>query len=166
MEMIQRPHSGQMVEGKRRRKFQEFNLMGSGLQVKDVDMGRMESPCPSAGDSVVLAWEGYTVNFKGLPFETRKLREMARVEGDPLRFRVGDGSVIPGIDEAVRSMREGGVRQVIVPVELGYDADKHLRPWPSTFSGQRTLNFVLDSTGGVMDKTLLFNVKLKRIYRD
>jgi len=163
MEMIQRPHSSQQVEGKRRRKFPDFELTKSGLQVKDVDPGR-GSLFPSHGDTVVLSWEGYTVNYKGLPFETRKLQERAKVEAEPLRFKVGDGSVIPGIDEAVRSMREGGIRQVIVPVELGYDAEKSLGPRPSTFSGQRALDFVLDNTGGLMDKTLLFNMKLKHIY--
>eukprot|EP00414_Alexandrium_minutum_P008579 CAMPEP_0113832092 /NCGR_PEP_ID=MMETSP0328-20130328/7195_1 /TAXON_ID=39455 /ORGANISM="Alexandrium minutum" /LENGTH=64 /DNA_ID=CAMNT_0000800283 /DNA_START=1 /DNA_END=195 /DNA_ORIENTATION=+ /assembly_acc=CAM_ASM_000350 len=62
-------------------------------------------------------------------------------------------------------MKEGGVRQMIVPVELGYDKAKTLLPRPSTFSGQRALDFVLDSNGGLMDKTLLINIALKRIYK-
>jgi len=165
MEMIQRPHSSQRVEGKRRRKFPDFALTKSGLQLRDVDPGRPGSPSPGLGDTVVISWEGYTINYKGLPFETRRLQERSRVEVEPLRFKVGDGSVIAGIDEAVRSMREGGVRQVVVPVEMGYDAEKRLGPRPSTFSGQRALNFVLDNTGGLMDKTLLFNMKLKHVYR-
>ncbi len=40
----------------------------------------------------------------------------------PFSFRVGTGSVIAGWDEAVRSMRIGGRRIIIVPPALGYGA--------------------------------------------
>ncbi|CAK0795769.1 unnamed protein product [Prorocentrum cordatum] len=89
---------------------------------------------------------------------------MSKVQVEPLRFKVGDGTVIPAIDEAVRGMREGGVRQLIVPVELGYDQEKKLQPRPSTFSGQRALDFVIDNKGGLIDKTLLINLDLKKVY--
>jgi len=82
---------------------------------------------------------------------------------EPLRFKVGDGTVIPAIDEAVRTMHQEGLRQLIVPVELGYDAEKKLLPRPSTFSGQRALDFVMDNQG-LIDKTLLINVRLKKVY--
>jgi peptidylprolyl isomerase len=41
---------------------------------------------------------------------------------DPYSFRVKNGEVIPGFDEAVMGMRRGGRRQVIIPSELGYGA--------------------------------------------
>ena len=71
------------------------------------------------------------------------------------------GSVIPGIDEAVRSMQPGAIRRVLVPVELGYPEDGFARigPKPSTFSGERALDFVLSSKA-MMDKTLMFDLKL------
>lgn len=40
----------------------------------------------------------------------------------PLRFRVGDRSMIPAFDAAVRDMRVGGARQLVVPPRLGYGA--------------------------------------------
>lgn len=40
----------------------------------------------------------------------------------PLRFRVGDRSMIPAFDVAVREMRAGGTRQLVVPPRLGYGA--------------------------------------------
>lgn len=66
----------------------------------------------------------------------------------------------------MKSMKPGGIRQVLVPYgALGYPADdaSHNRvgPKPSTFSGQRALNFVLENQR--VDRTLLFNVKLVRI---
>ena len=59
-----------------------------------------------------------------------------------------------------------GVRQVLVPYgELGYPADDlphdRVGPKPTTFSGQRALNFVLENPR--VDRTLLFNVKLVRV---
>mmetsp|Transcript_10848 Transcript_10848/g.27994 ORF Transcript_10848/g.27994 Transcript_10848/m.27994 type:complete len:259 (-) Transcript_10848:490-1266(-) len=164
MEYIQRPHTNEKVPAKRRKRFPDFDLTSSGLQVKELDPGRPEAPSPGLGDVVVMDWEGYAMNYKGLPFETRKMQEAAKVEMQPLRFKVGDGTVIPAIDEVVRSMHEGSVKRLIVPVELGYDAEKKLLPRPCTFPGQRTLDFVLDGTGA-MDKTLLFNVKLRRVYK-
>lgn len=152
-------------EGKRRKKFPDFQLTPSGLQVKDATLGKPDFPEPQYGDTVVVGWEGYTINYFGRPFETHKLQELDGVISEPLRFKVGDKTVIPAIDEAVRHMREGGVRQLIVPVELGYDKEKRLLPRPSTFSGQRALDFVLDNDGGLMDKTLLINIDLKRVYR-
>lgn len=47
--------------------------------------------------------------------------DAARPE-DPLRFRVGDRQVIVALDEAVRTMRAGGTRQLVVPPRLGYGA--------------------------------------------
>lgn len=44
--------------------------------------------------------------------------------------------VIPAIEEAVASMKAGGIRRIIVPVELGYPNNDFNQqgPKPSTFS--------------------------------
>ena len=78
--------------------------------------------------------------------------------------------VIPGLEEALVGMKEGGIRRVIVPVELGYplnrkqlpDFDLGVGPVPTTFAGRRALGFVLGNEG-LIDKTLLFDVELKRL---
>jgi FKBP-type peptidyl-prolyl cis-trans isomerase len=50
-------------------------------------------------------------------------REVDRAEVErPLRFRIGDESMIPALDAAVREMRAGGARQLVVPPRLGYGA--------------------------------------------
>ena len=44
--------------------------------------------------------------------------------------------MIPAVEEALASMREGGIRRIVVPVELGYpNNDMNAQgPTPSTFS--------------------------------
>lgn len=58
----------------------------------------------------------------------------------------------------------GGIRRIIVPVELGYPEDnwRKLGPKPSTFAGDRALDFVL-ANRGMIDKTLLFDLELVRV---
>tara|TARA_B100000768_G_C11159921_1_gene324078 strand:- start:198 stop:593 length:396 start_codon:yes stop_codon:yes gene_type:complete len=84
---------------------------------------------------------------------------------EPLAFTVGDKTVVPGIDEAVRGMAPGGIRRIIVPEEIGYPKDgfKSVGPKPSTFSGERALDFVLASRDNMMDKTLMFDLKLSTV---
>lgn len=149
---------------KQRLKQPGYTLSKSGLQVKDAEEGRADTKEVQAGDVVVVSWEGYTINYFGRPIETRTLNKAFNVEQEPYRFKVGDGTTLAGIDEGVRGMREGGVRQLYIPVELGYDAGKKLGPRPSTASGTRALDFVMDNTG-LMDKTLLINVAVKRVYQ-
>ena len=73
---------------------------------------------------------------------------------------------MPGLEEGIRGMSVGGVRQIVVPPDLGYPLDDpphdKVGPKPPNFDGQRALNFVLFNQG-LIDKTLLFNVKVIRI---
>lgn len=53
-----------------------------------------------------------------------------------LRFVLGQHDVIPAFEEAVAGMKVGGIRRIIVPVELGYP-DNNFRkqgPKPTTFA--------------------------------
>ena len=85
------------------------------------------------------------------------------------RTVLGSGRMIPGLEQALVGMTAGSVRQVLVPYgPLSYpptrngDADhRQMGPTPTTFSGQRALNFVLDNPR--IDRTLLFNVKVIRV---
>ena len=57
-------------------------------------------------------------------------------EKELYRFRLGDNSTIAAVEEAVVTMKPGGIRRLIVPVELGYpDNDMNKKgPKPTTFS--------------------------------
>jgi len=151
--------------GKSKTMFSDFVNTNSGLQYKDYKVGSGETP--KQGDKVSLEWTGVTVGYQGRYFEARNKPKGGAFAGDgflqpPLVFTVGDGTVIPAIDEAVRSMAPNGIRRIIVPEEIGYPRDgfQRIGPKPSTFSGERALDFVLASRDSMMDKTLMFDLKL------
>ena len=153
--------------GKPRTFYPDFTQSKSGLQYKIVKEGDGKS-CKT-GDRVVIDWEGYTIGYYGRPFQTRnKVKGGAfdATESDNFRWILGSNTAIQALDEGVRYLKEGGIAQIVVPVELGYplgDPDHELvGPKPSTFSGQRALNFVLDNKN-LIDKTLLMNIKLIRV---
>ena len=157
--------------GKPRTFYPDFKQAPSGLQYKIVKEGTGASYAKK-GDRVVVDWEGYTIGYYGRPFQTRnKVKGGAfdSTESDNFRWVLGSGNAIAALDEGVQYIKEGGVAQIIVPAELGYpvgDSDHQIvGPRPTTFSGQRALNFVLDNKN-LIDKTLLINIRLVRIDKD
>ena len=72
--------------------------------------------------------------------------------------------VIPAFDEAIATMKVGGIRRIIVPSDIGYPENdwRKKEPKPSTFAGKRSLSFVLQNQG-LIDKTLLFDIELIKI---
>ncbi|PNW75631.1 hypothetical protein CHLRE_12g534700v5 [Chlamydomonas reinhardtii] len=151
--------------GKPRMKVKDYVTTPSGLQYQDIKEGNGASPQP--GDTVVIDWDGYTIGYYGRPFEARNKPKGSSFNDDNkdfYRFVLGEGKVIPAFEEAVADMKPGGIRRIIVPVELGYPEDnwRKLGPKPSTFAGDRALDFVL-ANRGMIDKTLLFDLELVRV---
>ena len=122
----------------------------------------------TAVSSCCICREGYTIGYYGRIFKAKNGVKGGAFDADTEfeRFIVGGGTVVPGLEEGILSMKVGGVRQIVVPPEIGYPQDdpQHdkVGPKPPNFDGQRALNFVLYNQG-LIDKTLLFNVKLIRI---
>jgi FKBP-type peptidyl-prolyl cis-trans isomerase len=46
--------------------------------------------------------------------------DSSRARGQPFSFWVGEGQVVPGLDQGLLGMREGEVRRITVPPALGY----------------------------------------------
>ena len=153
-----------------------FERTRTGLQIKDVKEGT--GAAAATGDRVVYEWEGYTIGYFGRPFEKKAGLKGGDFEGerDYSRFVVGRGEVVPALEEGVLGVREGGVRQIIFPPELGYPmvgdqrdgkmadpSHDRVGPKPTTFSGSRALDFVLTSKSDNVDKTLLLNFKVVRV---
>ena len=151
--------------------YPDFSVSPSGdWSYKDVAQGT-GSMSPKAGDRVVYDWSGYTIGYFGRPFEAKGGPQGGAFDKD-LDFRravLGQHTIVPALEEAFEGMKVGGARQVIVPFgKYSYPqstdpSHEKVGPKPSTFSGQRALNFVLDNPR--VDRTLLFNIKLIRIDR-
>lgn len=81
-----------------------------------------------AGKKVKVNYEGRLLN--GQYFDT-SVEEVAKAQGlyderrtyQPFEFNLGQGEVIPGWDEGVANMREGGKATLIIPSKLGYGAN-------------------------------------------
>ncbi|CAI5487630.1 unnamed protein product [Closterium sp. Naga37s-1] len=144
--------------GKSRMKYADYTETDSGLQFK---VGR------GAARWGLVDWAGFTIGYYGRIFEARNKAKGGSFEGnekDFFRYHVAQGEVIPAFEEAVASMKLGGVRRIVVPPEIGYPDYSFNKqgPKPTTFSGQRALDFVLKNQG-LIDKTLLFDIELLKI---
>jgi FKBP-type peptidyl-prolyl cis-trans isomerase len=81
-----------------------------------------------AGKKVKVHYEGRLIN--GQYFDT-SVEEVAKAQGlyderrnyAPFEFTLGQGQVIPGWDEGIAMMREGGKATLIIPSNLGYGAN-------------------------------------------
>ncbi|XP_010556268.1 PREDICTED: peptidyl-prolyl cis-trans isomerase FKBP19, chloroplastic-like [Tarenaya hassleriana] len=151
--------------GKTKMKYPDYTETISGLQYKDLRVGA--GPKPKKGETVVVDWDGYTIGYYGRIFEARNKTKGGSFVGDEkefFKFTLGSHEVIPAFEEAVSGMALGGIRRIIVPPELGYPENdfNNSGPKPTTFSGQRALDFVLKNQG-LIDKTLLFDVELLKV---
>ena len=92
----------------------------TGLQYADVRPGGVEnasssSSSPTNGQIVSI---DYVMSTTGARYGSKIYSTVDA--GAPYRWTLGDGSTIPGLEEAVRGMRPGGIRRVIIPPGLAY----------------------------------------------
>ena len=88
----------------------DYITTASGLKYYDLKAGAGETP--TAGQTVVVHYTGWLED--GTQFDSSVDR------GEPFTFPIGQGSVIPGWDEGVATMKVGGKRQLVIPAALAY----------------------------------------------
>lgn len=86
-----------------------YESTDSGLQIAVLEQGEGEQPGP--GDFVRVDYRGLLGD--GTTFDTSEGRE-------PIRFPLGQGAVIPGWDEGIGLLNEGGRALLVIPPELAY----------------------------------------------
>jgi peptidylprolyl isomerase len=82
----------------------------SGLKYYDIQVGT--GVTPTVGQTVVVNYVGWLED--GTQFDSSYDR------GETFSFALGMGNVINGWDLGVASMKVGGIRQLVIPSELGY----------------------------------------------
>ena len=102
-----------------------------GLQVRDVLQGNGDTA--ESGDQV-------TVDYVGVSWSTGEQFDASWDSGKPFPFQLGAGEVIPGWDQGVVGMREGGRRQLVIPPDLAYGPEGR----PPVIGPNETLVFVID----------------------
>jgi peptidylprolyl isomerase len=100
-------------------------VTASGLEYIEIEAGTGVQAQP--GDLVSVHYTGTLED--GTEFDSS-------VGGEPFTFVLGQGSVIPGWDEGIGLMRQGGKAQLIVPPDLAYGPNDY-GPIP----GNSTLQF-------------------------
>src|SRR5262245_27426679 len=84
-----------------------------------------------------------SVHYVGVAHSSGKEFDASYNRGEPFRFRLGAGQVIPGWDQGVAGMKVGGRRQLVIPPHLGYGK----RGAGRVIKGNETLIFVVDLLG-------------------
>ena len=88
----------------------EFVETNTGLKYSDIKTGSGQTA--KSGDLVSVHYTGWLTD--GKRFDSSVLRQK------PFSFPLGQGRVIAGWDEGVAGMQIGGIRQLVIPPELGY----------------------------------------------
>ncbi len=89
---------------------EDFTVTDSGLRYYDIVEG--DGAEATSGSTV-------TVNYTGWLTDNVKF-DSSLDSGVPFPFTLGTGAVIPGWDEGLVGMKVGGIRQLVIPAELGY----------------------------------------------
>lgn len=88
----------------------DYTTTDSGLEYAIIEEG--EGQQPEKGDVVRVHYRGQLAD--GTVFDSSFDR------GDPFRFALGRGQVIPGWDEGIGLLQEGGSAKLIIPPQLAY----------------------------------------------
>lgn len=92
----------------------------TGLKIEEIKVGTGAQP--AQGDKISVHYTGWLTN--GTKFDSSKDRNV------PFEFTLGAGQVIKGWDQGFAGMKEGGIRKLTIPPELGYGA-RAIGPIPS-----------------------------------
>ena len=102
-------------------------------KLEALDIVKGKGTAAKKGDKV-------TVQYVGVAFSTGEEFDASWERNEPFEFTLGAGEVIPGWDEGVVGMKEGGRRQLTIPPELAYGTNGS----PPAIGPNETLVFVID----------------------
>ncbi|KAL8166854.1 hypothetical protein V2J09_008353 [Rumex salicifolius] len=143
----------------------EFSEIPDSGGVKALDLRIGTGPTPVDGDQVAIHYYGRLAAKQGWRFDSTYDHKDGSGEPVPFVFVLGSGKVISGIQTAVRSMKIGGVRRVIIPPSQGYQTTSQEPLPPNFFDRQRLFTTIFNPTRiangeGSTLGTLIFDIEL------
>ncbi|KAM5553892.1 peptidyl-prolyl cis-trans isomerase FKBP17-1, chloroplastic [Rosa sericea] len=100
----------------------EFLELPNSGGVKALDLRVGTGEVPSDGDQVSVHYYGRLAAKQGWRFDSTYDHKDENGEPTPFIFVVGTGKVISGIVTAVKSMKVGGLRRIVIPPSQGYQS--------------------------------------------
>mmetsp|Transcript_50033 Transcript_50033/g.99675 ORF Transcript_50033/g.99675 Transcript_50033/m.99675 type:complete len:213 (-) Transcript_50033:43-681(-) len=120
---------------------------GVGGQLADISIGQGAEA--TEGSKVSLQWvlrrsNGYYVDgsVKMLSAKSGAVKVGDNFdEANNFNFVIGDGKAMPGVDQGVRGMRQGGKRRLVLPMKAAYTLpiDKSPGPLPDEYGPRRQI---------------------------
>jgi peptidylprolyl isomerase len=102
------------------------------LEIEDLEEG--EGAEAQEGDAL-------QVDYVGVLYDTGEEFDNSYDPGKtPLPVTLGEGGVVPGFEQGLEGMKEGGQRQIIIPPDLGYGPQGN----PPAIPPDSTLIFVVE----------------------
>jgi peptidylprolyl isomerase len=102
------------------------------LVVRDIVKGKGRPA--KAGDNL-------TMQYVGVSWSTGQEFDASWDRGQPFKFQLGAGMVIPGWDQGLLGIKRGGRRELIIPPNLGYGPQGQ----PPAIGPNETLVFIVDA---------------------
>lgn len=143
---------------------EDINVIKTNSGLKYLDLVPGTGPSPEYGNMVTITYKGYVklpANAKKLSTEPQLFDQVT----DGFLFKHGSGRMIPGLDEGLHTMKEGGTRRILIPPKLGF-VDIGLGPLPVSSWKRAKLNKLLDQMVEVSGGTLIYEVTLNGVYED
>ncbi|XP_004233225.1 peptidyl-prolyl cis-trans isomerase FKBP17-1, chloroplastic [Solanum lycopersicum] len=134
-----------------------------GVKALDLRVGDGETPID--GDLVAIHYYGRLAAKQGWRFDSTYDHKDETGEPIPFSFVLGSGKVISGIETAVKSMKVGGLRRVIIPPSQGYQNTSQEPLPPNYFDRQRLFTTIFNPTRlangeGATLGTVIFDIEL------
>ncbi|XP_028062519.1 peptidyl-prolyl cis-trans isomerase FKBP17-1, chloroplastic-like [Camellia sinensis] len=143
----------------------EFLELQNSGGVKALDLRIGDGDLPFDGYQVAIHYYGRLAAKQGWRFDSTYDHKDDTGESIPFIFILGSGKVISGIEAAVRSMKVGGIRRVIIPPSQGYQNTSQEPIPPNFFDRQRLFTTIFNPTRlangeGSTLGTLIFDIEL------
>ncbi|KAL0699237.1 hypothetical protein Bca4012_055359 [Brassica carinata] len=124
----------------------EFSEIPNSGGVKSLDLRIGDGEVPIEGDQVAIHYYGRLAAKQGWRFDSTYDHKDSSGDSVPFTFILGSTNVIPGIETAVRSMKVGGIRRVVIPPSQGYQNTSQEPLPPNFFDRQRLFTTIFNPT--------------------